>query len=85
MSYDRITQASKLCIGAKRTAKLIELGMTSEVFIAKDADPRVTIKIVNICKKMGFNVTYVDSMKQLGKACRIAVGTAVAAIVNEQG
>ncbi len=83
MSYDRIIQAGKLCIGAKQTAKLIELGMASEVFVAKDADPRVTIKILNLCKKTGMNVTYVDSMKQLGKACRIAVGTAVAAIVNE--
>ncbi|HEY0828175.1 MAG TPA: ribosomal L7Ae/L30e/S12e/Gadd45 family protein [Bacilli bacterium] len=83
MSYDRITQAGKLCIGAKQTAKLIELGMANEVFIAKDADPRVTLKITNLCKKTGMNVTYVDSMKQLGKACRIAVGAAVAAIVNE--
>jgi large subunit ribosomal protein L7A len=32
---------------------------------------------------MGVQVTYVDSMKLLGKACGIEVGAAIAAVVNE--
>ncbi|GIP36252.1 ribosomal L7Ae/L30e/S12e/Gadd45 family protein [Paenibacillus sp. J2TS4] len=83
MSYDKVKQANHLSVGTKQVTRLVELGKASEVFIAKDADPRMTTKMVNLCKKMGVNVTYVDSMKQLGKACGIDVGAAMAAVVNE--
>lgn len=83
MSYDKVKQAEKLSIGTKQATRMVELGKASEVFVAKDADPRITNKIVNLCKKCGVKVTYVDSMKQLGKACGIEVGAAMAAIVNE--
>ncbi|AEI46022.1 ribosomal L7Ae/L30e/S12e/Gadd45 family protein [Paenibacillus mucilaginosus] len=83
MSYDKVKQAAKLSIGNKQATKTVEQGKALEVFVAKDADPRITIKMVNLCKKMGVNVTYVDSMKLLGKACGIEVGAAVAAVVND--
>lgn len=83
MPYDKVKQAAKISIGTKQTTKMIEQGLVGEVFVAKDADPRITMKIVNLCKKMGVLVTYVDSMKLLGKACGIEVGAAVAATVNE--
>jgi large subunit ribosomal protein L7A len=83
MSYDKVKQAMNLSIGMKQATKAVELGKAAEVFVAKDADPRLTIKMVNLCKKMGVQVTYVDSMKLLGKACGIEVGAAVAAVVNE--
>jgi large subunit ribosomal protein L7A len=83
MSYEKVKQAEKIIIGTKQTTKMVEQGKATEVFVAKDADPRITTKIVNLCKKMGIKVTYVDSMKQLGKVCGIEVGAAVAAEVNE--
>ncbi|MBD2866262.1 MULTISPECIES: 50S ribosomal protein L7ae-like protein [Paenibacillus] len=83
MSYDKVKQAEKIAIGTKQTTKMVEQGMAAEVFVASDADPRITAKIVNLCKKMGVQVTYVDSMKQLGKACGIEVGAAMAAAGNE--
>lgn len=83
MSYDKVKQAAKVIIGTKQATRMVELGKATEVFIAKDADPRLTIKIVNLCNKMEVEVTCVDSMKLLGKACGIEVGAAVAAVVNE--
>jgi large subunit ribosomal protein L7A len=83
MSYEKVKQAKKISIGTKKATRMVELGKVSEVFVAKDADPRLTIRMVNLCKKMGVEVTYVDSMKMLGKACGIEVGAAVAAVVNE--
>jgi len=83
MSYDKVKQAVKLTIGTKQTTKMVELGLAKEVFVAKDADPRITNKIVSLCRKMGVHVTYVDSMKLLGKACGIEVGAAMAAALNE--
>lgn len=83
MSYEKSLQAQNISIGTKQTIRMVEFGKAAEVFVAKDADPRITLKIVNLCKKMGVKVTYADSMKQLGKACGIEVGAAMAAIVNE--
>ncbi len=79
----KVTQASNLSIGTKQAMRTVELGRAREVYVAKDADPRITIRMVNLCKKMGVKVTYVDSMKQLGKACGIEVGAAMAAVMNE--
>ena len=83
MPYEKVKQADKISIGTKQATKLIEAGKAQEVFVAKDADPRVTSKVIALCKKMGIQVTYVDSMKQLGKACGIEVGAAIVAVVNE--
>jgi large subunit ribosomal protein L7A len=83
MSYDKVKQAERLSIGTKQAIRMVELGKATEVFVAKDADPRITVKMVNLCKKTGVQVTFVDSMKQLGKACGIEVGAAMVAIVNE--
>ncbi|MDF2925342.1 MAG: ribosomal protein [Paenibacillaceae bacterium] len=83
MSYDKVKQAGKLTIGTKQAMKSVEAGVAVEVFIAKDADPRITGKMVNLCKKSGVPLTYVESMRQLGKTCGIEVGAAVAAVVNE--
>ncbi|GKS14427.1 ribosomal L7Ae/L30e/S12e/Gadd45 family protein [Paenibacillus chitinolyticus] len=83
MTYDKVKQASKLSVGTKQATKSVELGQALEVIVAKDADPRMTTKIVNLCSKSGVEVTYVDSMKLLGKACGIEVGAAVAAIVDK--
>jgi len=83
MSYEKNLQGQKLSIGTKQTTRSVELGKASEVFIAHDADPRITTKIVNLCNKSGVKITYVDTMKNLGKACGIEVGAAMAAVVNE--
>jgi large subunit ribosomal protein L7A len=82
LPYDKVKQADKISIGTKQATKVIELGQAREVFVAKDADPRVTGKVIALCKKMGVQVTYVDSMKLLGKACGIEVGAAIAAVLN---
>jgi large subunit ribosomal protein L7A len=83
MSYEKVKQANRLSIGTKQTAKMIESGKAIEVFVAEDADPKLTAKIVSLCQKQGIPITYLDSMKQLGKACGIEVGAAVAAALNE--
>ena len=84
MSYEKVEQATALVIGLKQTVKAIEQGMVKEVFIAKDADQRLTGKVAILCKEKLIEVEYVDSMRKLGKACGIEVGAATAAImINE--
>ena len=83
MSYEKVKQAKKLSVGTKQTTRMVELGKALEVFVADDADERITGKVVELCEKAGVKVTRVDSMRELGKACGIKVGAAVAAIVND--
>lgn len=80
MSYDKVKQAKSLLIGTKQTKKAIENGNVEEVFIARDADQHIKNPILELCKDRGIPVTYVDSMKLLGEACRIQVGAAMAAL-----
>jgi len=83
MSYEKVKQAKSLRIGTKQATKAVERGQAKEVVLAGDADPRLTSKMAALCKKAGVEVSYVDSMKLLGKACGIDVGTAMVAIIHE--
>jgi len=80
MSYEKVERAKELTIGINQTLKAVENNLVNEVFIAEDADKRLTGKIALLCKEKGVPVIYVDSMRRLGKACGIEVGAATAAI-----
>ncbi|WP_435922618.1 ribosomal L7Ae/L30e/S12e/Gadd45 family protein [Paenibacillus sp. DYY-L-2] len=82
MSNDKGLQDAHVKIGTKQTMKMVELGRADEVYVAEDADPRLTSKIIAICNQRNVKVTLVDTMQNLGKACGIEVGAAMAAIVK---
>jgi large subunit ribosomal protein L7A len=82
MSYEKVLQARKLIIGIKQTAKALEDGSAKELVIATDADQKLTATAVGIAQKLGVPILYVDSMKKLGKASGIKVGTAAVAIIR---
>ncbi|SEU00717.1 large subunit ribosomal protein L7A [Salinibacillus kushneri] len=81
MSYEKVAQdKSKAIIGTKQTMKALKSDQVSEVFVAEDAERRVTEKVVRQAKLLDVPVKHVDSMKKLGKACGIDVGAATVAI-----
>ncbi|TLS35525.1 50S ribosomal protein L7ae-like protein [Pseudalkalibacillus caeni] len=80
MSYDKVEQATELVIGTKQTLKALQSGEAKEVFIADDADRRLTSKVLALAKEKAIPITRVDSMKRLGKACGIEVGAATVTI-----
>lgn len=83
MSYEKVKQAKHLSIGLKQTMKAIEQEMVKEIFIAKDADKRLTSKIIKHGNKNHITIHYVDSMKQLGLACGIDVGASTVAVLRD--
>lgn len=83
MSYEKAIQAGKVKIGTKQTLKAVELGQATKVFVAKDADSRITTKVVQTCQRSNIPITYVETMKALGKACGIEVGAAMVALLSE--
>lgn len=85
MSYEKVEQAKTLLIGTKQTKKAIKQNDVVEVFIARDADQQIVDPIVTLCKNRGITVSFIENMKQLGKACGIQVSAAMAALPkNEQ-
>lgn len=67
--------------GVKQTQRAISDGKVRLVFLAEDADPRITEPVASLCKEKGVPVEHVSGMKELGSACGIAVGSAVAALL----
>lgn len=83
MSYEKVKQAKHFSVGMKQTLKAIEQGKAQEILIAKDADKRLTSKLIQYGRGKNLEITYVDSMKQLGKASGIEVGAAVVALLKD--
>lgn len=69
-------------VGVKQTKRALNDGKAGRVFLAQDADPRVTEPVEALCGEKGVSVEKTPSMKELGSACGIAVGAAVAALLK---
>lgn len=74
----------KKVIGAKQTLKAIKNGAAVIVYVAEDADQRVTKPIVEACILNKVELVYIVTMHELGRMCDIDVGAATACIVKEQ-
>jgi large subunit ribosomal protein L7A len=81
MSYEKVKQAKQLLIGTKQTKKAIDQGRAQEVVIASDADERLIAELIDLCQERGIAISYVNSMKKLGRACGIEVGAASVALI----
>lgn len=76
----QLEQAGKV-VGAKQTRRALNDGRARALYLAKDADPALTEPLAALAEEKGLPVCWADTMKALGRACGIAVGAAVAAIV----
>ncbi|WP_044736122.1 50S ribosomal protein L7ae-like protein [Geobacillus kaustophilus] len=82
MSYEKVLQAGKIVIGTKQTIRVLKEGKAAEVIVAEDADLPIIEKVTAAANEANVPVTKVDSMKKLGKACKIQVGAAAVAILR---
>ncbi|CAH0347505.1 50S ribosomal protein L7ae-like protein [Bacillus sp. CECT 9360] len=80
MSYEKVSQAKSVIIGTKQTVRALKNGLIQEVIIAQDADIYLTSKVIDTAEELEVPITYVDSVRMLGKACGIDVGAATVAI-----
>lgn len=69
-------------VGTKQVKRAILGDKVERVFIAKDAEEKVVSDIKEKCHKKAIDVDYVDTMKELGKACGIEVSAATAALLK---
>ena len=76
-----LSTANKV-VGAKQVKRALSDGRAGKVFLAADADPRVTEPVEQLCAECGVPVERVPLMKDLGSACGISVPSAVAALLR---
>ena len=67
--------------GVKQTKRAIGDGRAVRVFLAEDADPRLTDPVRTDCAALGVALVSVPTMAELGKACGISVGAAAAGLL----
>ncbi|MFA6308786.1 MAG: ribosomal L7Ae/L30e/S12e/Gadd45 family protein [Clostridia bacterium] len=80
---ERLKNENKV-IGIKQSLKSVEGGSAEIVFIAKDAEEKVVKDLKELCIKNNIEIIYVETMKQLGKACGIEVSAASACILKKE-
>lgn len=71
---------SSIIVGLKQSVKAVKSGMAARAFVASDADPHVKNPFVDTCAQMGVEIEYYPTCEQLGSACGIDVGAAVAVV-----
>ena len=69
--------------GAKQVKRALKDGRVEKLFVAGNADPRVTQPLAQQAVRERIRVELVPEMKELGEACSISVGCAVAAILKK--
>ena len=81
MTLDSFAEAPHVT-GIKQVSKAVGRGNVRTVFLAGDADERVTGPLRVLCQKSGVEVVEAATMAELGNACAIEVGAAAAAILK---
>lgn len=74
--------AQKRVVGTKQVLRAIENGTAARVYLGKDADGFIYHRINALCEERRVPLTVVDSMRELGKLCAVAVKTAAAAALK---
>ncbi len=82
MDVEQLKAATQRAVGTNQTVKAISRGRARVVYVAQDADRRVTEPVLRAARDRGLEIVEVASMAALGRACGIAVGAATAAILE---
>lgn len=69
--------------GVKQVRRALANGRIKRLYLAKDADPSLTGPLEGQAAEQGVEAVWAGTMKALGRACGIAVGTAAAATLKE--
>lgn len=70
-------------IGIKQVTKALKRGQAKKIFIAADAETRVTEPLVKIANAQKVLTETLSTMKELGTACGIEVGAAAVAVLED--
>ncbi len=82
MALEALRQAKQRTVGVKQTEKAVTKQVAVIVYVARDADERVTGKLLDLCQQYAVQTICTESMADIGKACSINVKAAAAAVIK---
>ncbi len=82
MALEALKQAEQRTVGVKQTEKAVVRQATAIVYIAKDADERVTARLQELCEEHNVPLDCSETMLNIGRACSINVKAAAAAVLE---
>ena len=68
-------------VGVKQVRRALAAGQVKRLYLAKDADGQLTAPLERQAAGQAVETVWAESMKALGRACGVAVGTAAAASI----
>ena len=75
---NELTNSARV-VGVKQVRRALSAGRAKRLYLARDADPQLTRPLAEQAGAQGVEAVWLGSMRELGRACGIAVGAAVAA------
>jgi large subunit ribosomal protein L7A len=79
-----LSDPRKRVVGQRQILRALGQGRLTKVVIAKDADVRMIKEMTQACLEAGVPYEQAEGMKELGSACRIAVGAAAAGLLRAE-
>lgn len=69
-------------VGMKQVLRAVEQGKVECVYVANDAEERVTHPIVTACEVADVRMDETYTRTELGRACKLQVGAAAVAVLT---
>lgn len=69
-------------IGLKQTMRAVKRGQAKAVYVAEDAERKITEPLFELCSEKNVLTVAVPSMKELARALGVEVETAAAALLH---
>ncbi len=71
-------------VGIKQVRRALTQHTARRVYLACDAEPRLTLPLRELCASQGLTADETLTMQQLGRACGIAVPAAAVALLDAE-
>ncbi|HHW18396.1 MAG TPA: hypothetical protein GXX30_05795 [Firmicutes bacterium] len=82
-AYNELTRKRKVA-GARAAQKALLNDLVEKLYVAKDAEERITRGVVSLAEEKGVQVVYVGTMKELGEFAGLRVAASVCAILKAE-
>lgn len=66
----------------KQTLRALEREEVEVLYVAKDAQSKVTMRALELAESQHLPIVYIDTMEELGSVCDVEVKTATAALIK---
>ena len=79
---ETLKQSANRVVGTKQVLRALKAGTLARVYVANDSDTFLFQRVARAAEEAGVPAVRVNTMKELGEACKVAVDTATAGILK---